>query len=39
MWTGVEALLALHYAMRSFGVPVLQASRIFGDNMSILLNI
>jgi hypothetical protein len=39
MRTGIEELLALRYTMHSFGVPVLRASHIFGDNMSILLNI
>jgi hypothetical protein len=39
MQTCIEELLALCYAMCSFGVLVSRASRIFGDNMSILLNI
>ena len=34
-----EALLSLWYSLRAFGVPVTRASRVFGDNMSVLLNI
>jgi hypothetical protein len=34
-----EEILSLRYFLRSFGVPVSRAARIFGDNMSVLLNI
>jgi hypothetical protein len=34
-----EEILSIRYFLRSFGVKVTQASRIFGDNMSVLLNI
>ena len=34
-----EEILSLCYFLRSFGVPVTRAARIFGDNMSVLLNI
>jgi hypothetical protein len=34
-----EELLSLRYFLRSFGVKVSQAARMFGDNMSVLLNI
>jgi hypothetical protein len=34
-----EEILSLRYFLRSFGVPVSRAARMFGDNMSVLLNI
>jgi hypothetical protein len=34
-----EEILSLRYFLRSFGVPVTRATRMFGDNMSVLLNI
>jgi hypothetical protein len=34
-----EVILSLCYFIRSFGVPVSRAARMFGDNMSVLLNI
>lgn len=33
-----EEILSLRYFLRSFGVPVTRASRIFGDNMSVLIS-
>jgi hypothetical protein len=32
--TTIEEILSLRYFLRSFGVPVTRASRVFGDNMS-----
>jgi hypothetical protein len=37
--SAVQEILSLRYFLRSFGVPVSRASRLFGDNMSVLLNI
>jgi hypothetical protein len=34
-----EEILSLRYYLRSFGVKVSRAARMFGDNMSVLLNI
>lgn len=34
-----EEILSVRYSLRAFGVPVTRATRIFGDNMSVLLNI
>ena len=39
MRTAIEEILSIRYSLRSFGVPVTSASRVFGDNMSVLLNI
>jgi hypothetical protein len=36
--TTVEEMLSLRFLLRSFGVPVTRASRIFGDNMSVLIS-
>jgi hypothetical protein len=36
--TTVEEMLSLRYFLRSFGVPATKASRIFGDNMSVLIS-
>ena len=34
-----EEILSLRYYLRSFGIPVTRAARMFGDNMRVLLNI
>jgi Reverse transcriptase (RNA-dependent DNA polymerase) len=36
--TTIEEILSLRYFLRSFGVPVTRASRVFGDNMSVLIS-
>ena len=38
-WAATEEILSLRYFLRSFGVQVSRATRLFGDNMSVLLNI
>ena len=39
MHMAIEEILSICYSLHSFGVPVTHASHVFGDNMSVLLNI
>jgi hypothetical protein len=36
--TTIEEILSLRYFLQSFGVLVTRASRVFGDNMSVLIS-
>jgi hypothetical protein len=39
MFMAIEEILSIRYSLCSFGVPVNQASNVFGNNMSMLFNI
>jgi hypothetical protein len=39
MRTAIEEILLIRYSLHSFEVPVHRASRVFGNIMSVLLNI